>query len=147
MTDLERLYFEDLEVGRTWEVGSASFTAAGIRAFAEQFDPQPIHLDEAAGRRHFDGLIASGWHTAAACMRPFAEHVLHRVAIIAALGIDDLVWRRAVRPGDELDVTVTVHDKRVWDESRGQVRFELVAKNQAPALVHSRLDKVLVERR
>lgn len=147
MSEPELLYFEDLEVGRTWEAGSATFTAEGIQTFAEQFDPQPFHLDESAGRRHFDGVIASGWHTAAACMRPFAENVLHRVAIIAALGIDDLVWRRAVRPGDVLDVTVSVHDKQSWDDLRGQVCFELSAENQSADLVHSRLDRVLVERR
>jgi len=39
---------------------------AAIRAFAEQFDPQPFHLDPAAARStFFEGLAASGWHTAA----------------------------------------------------------------------------------
>jgi acyl dehydratase len=33
-------------------------------AFAEQFDPQPFHLDaEAAKGTLFEGLLASGWHT------------------------------------------------------------------------------------
>jgi acyl dehydratase len=41
-----------------------------IRAFAEQFDPQPFHLDaEAAKETFFGGLVASGWHTAAITMR------------------------------------------------------------------------------
>ena len=43
---------------------------AQILAFARQFDPQPFHLDaEAAKQTFFQGLAASGWHTAAISMR------------------------------------------------------------------------------
>src|SRR3712207_7469527 len=41
-------------------------TAADITGFAAEYDPQPFHLDEEAGRRSvFGGLAASGWRTAA----------------------------------------------------------------------------------
>lgn len=147
MTDQETMqYFEDLSIGDSWEPGSVTFTKEEIIEFARRYDPQPFHLDDTAGERHFEGVIASGWHTAAACMRPFAEAVLTDVAIIAALGIENLVWRRAVRPGDTLAISVTLHDKQPWDDGRGQVTFKLVAKNQADERVHSRLDNVLVER-
>ena len=63
-------YFEDLRVGTRTEVGSHTFTADEIRAFAREFDPQPFHLDEeAAAGSHFGALCASGWHTAAVCLR------------------------------------------------------------------------------
>src|SRR5579871_4910139 len=63
-------YFEDLRVGTRTEVGSHTFTAEEIKAFAREFDPQPFHLDEeAAARSHFGALCASGWHTAAVCLR------------------------------------------------------------------------------
>src|SRR5258708_32135790 len=55
-------YFEDLRVGTRAEVGSHTFTADEIKAFAREFDPQPFHLDEkAAARSHFGALCASGW--------------------------------------------------------------------------------------
>src|SRR5258707_13624061 len=63
-------YFEVLRVGTRSEVGSHTFTADEIKAFARELDPQPFHLDEeAAARSHFGALCASGWHTPAVCLR------------------------------------------------------------------------------
>ena len=61
-------YFEDLETGDVYELdGRYEFDADEIREFAEQYDPQPFHLDEKAAEESiFGGLAASGWHTAAA---------------------------------------------------------------------------------
>ena len=44
-----RYYWEDLTPGSVRELGSVSVTAEEIKEFAEQFDPQPFHLDELAG--------------------------------------------------------------------------------------------------
>lgn len=140
-------YFEDLTVGHHWTPGEVSVTAEEIRRFARRYDPQPFHLDPAAAERHFGGLIASGWHTAALCMRPFAVHVLSNIAIIAALGIDGLRWRQPVRPGDRLTVRVEVVGKDEWDEERGRVTFLVEGTNDRDVLVHDRRDRVLVERR
>jgi len=80
-------------------------------------------------------------------MRPFAAEVLSEVAIVAALGIDDLRWHAPVQPGDTLSVEVSVADIEPWNDQRGKVTFELGATNQDGDLVHSRKDLVLVERR
>ena len=41
-------------------------TAEEIKAFAAEFDPEPMHLDEEAARASLvGGLCASGWHTCA----------------------------------------------------------------------------------
>jgi hypothetical protein len=64
------IYWEDLEPGSTMELGSVTPTAQEIMHFARQFDPQPFHLDEAAGKASiFGGLCASGWHTCSLAMR------------------------------------------------------------------------------
>jgi acyl dehydratase len=48
----------------------AQVTAEEIKEFGNQYDPQPFHLDEAAGEgSFFKGLAASGWLTAAIVMR------------------------------------------------------------------------------
>src|SRR5438067_686230 len=61
-----RYYWEDLQPGSVRELGSLTVTAEEIKQFARQFDPQPFHVDEAAGRRSiFGNLCASGWHTCA----------------------------------------------------------------------------------
>jgi len=74
-------WFDDLAVGMQFRSGEAQITAAEIKRFAAEFDPQPMHLDEeAASKTFFKGLAASGWHTAAVAMRllvesrPFGDH-------------------------------------------------------------------------
>ena len=67
-------YVRDIAVGDRFVSAEATLTAAEIKAFAAQFDPQPFHLDEAAAAASFfGGLAASGWHTAALTMRLLVE--------------------------------------------------------------------------
>jgi hypothetical protein len=66
-------YFEDYAMGAVYEYGYASVNEADIIAFAERFDPQPIHTDARfAASGPFGGLIASGWHTASLAMRAWS---------------------------------------------------------------------------
>ena len=99
-----RFYFEDLSVGQRFTSASVTIDAADIQAFAENFDPQPFHVDEDAARSSlFGGLAASGWHTAAITMRlnvagglPLAGGIIGRGAEVS--------WPRPTRPGDTLHV-------------------------------------------
>lgn len=80
-------FFEDLTIGETEELGSHSFTAEEIKAFAAAYDPQAFHLDEEAGRQsHFGGLCASGWHTAAVWMGLMIAHAKRFAAEAEAAG-------------------------------------------------------------
>ena len=68
------LYLEDFQVGQRFQSGTRLVDEEQIRTFAQQFDPQPFHLDAAAGKASFfGGLVASGWHTAAITMRLLVE--------------------------------------------------------------------------
>src|SRR6266699_3608996 len=52
-------------VGQRFTSRTHVIDAAQIKAFANQFDPQPFHLDEDTAKDTlFAGLVASGWHTA-----------------------------------------------------------------------------------
>jgi hypothetical protein len=68
-------YLEDFVVGQVFKPsGRARVEKDEIIAFAKQYDPQPFHLDEEAGRKSIFGrLVASGWHTAALTMRLVAQ--------------------------------------------------------------------------
>ena len=58
------IYFEDFEPGRTWELGSYTFTEESIIEFARQYDPQYFHTDPVKAKESvFGGLVASGWQT------------------------------------------------------------------------------------
>ncbi len=57
-------------IGETINLGSHTFEAGAIKAFARKYDPQPFHVDEEAAKKSvFGNLCASGWHTAATWMK------------------------------------------------------------------------------
>lgn len=106
-------YFEDYQVGEVIEFGDHLITKEEIVGFAQRYDPQPFHVDEAAAAEsHFGGLIASGWMTASVMMRMLVENFISRVASMGSPGVDELRWLRPVRPGDRLRVRVTVLEVR-----------------------------------
>jgi acyl dehydratase len=94
----DKLYLDDLQVGRRFLSRTHVVDETEIRAFARQFDPQPFHLDEEAAKRTiFGGLVASGWHTAAITMRLLAEGGLPLAGGIIGVG-GELAWPKPTRP-------------------------------------------------
>ena len=52
------MFFEDMPAGFRFETGSLTLTADAIKAFAQEWDPQPFHLDEEAAKSSpYGGLI------------------------------------------------------------------------------------------
>ena len=99
------LYLDDMHIGMKFISGTYLMTEDRIKSFAAEFDPQPFHLDEAAARNSvFQGLAASGWHTAAVAMRLIVtEGGLPFAAGAVGLG-GEIEWPRPTRPGDLLHV-------------------------------------------
>ena len=92
------LYWEDFTPGESVEIGRHTFEEQEMVAFARQFDPQPFHLDPDAARRTlFQGLVASGWHTAAISMRLLVESLPLSGGIVGASG--EIAWPSPTRPG------------------------------------------------
>jgi len=108
-----RWYWEDLQPGSVRELGSVTPTAQEIREFAMQFDPQPFHLDEEAGRRSvFGALCASGWHTCSMAMRLTVDNFLNESSSMGSPGLENIRWTRPVYPGDTLRLTHRVTESR-----------------------------------
>jgi acyl dehydratase len=103
------LYFEDFHVDQKFNsVTSYTVTAAEIKEFGQRYDPQPFHLDEAAGEASFfHGLAASGWLTAAIVMRLRVQSLRVSGGMIGA-GVDEMRWTEPVRPGDTLRTEIEV---------------------------------------
>jgi acyl dehydratase len=100
----DRLYLDDLNIGQRFTSATHAIDEAQIKAFAVQFDPQPFHTDErAAERTFFNGLAASGWHTAAITMRLNVESGPPLAGGIVGAG-GELSWPAPTRPGDVLHV-------------------------------------------
>jgi acyl dehydratase len=106
--------YEDLEVGSRTEVGTHTFTVEEILEFAERFDPQPFHIDEAAALASpFGGLIASGWHTCSVMMGMLVRNVLDGSTSLGSPGVEEIRWLKPIRPGDSLRMYNSVLAKRV----------------------------------
>jgi acyl dehydratase len=113
MNTMARRYFEDFPVGTTFDLPGPTVSADDIKAFASQFDPQPFHLDEAAAQASvLGGLCASGWHTAALCMRAICDGYLLDSASQGSPGIDELRWVKPLYAGDRIRVKATVEEVR-----------------------------------
>ncbi len=146
---MSQRYFEDLKAGDRFKSGTYKVTEEQIVSFAREFDPQPFHLDPAVARQPmFKGLIASGWHTAAITMRLFVQTLNFAEGAIG-LGVDELRWPNAVRPGDVLQVETEIVDLRESRSkpSHGIVRIRNVTTNQRGEVVQTMFASALVLRR
>jgi acyl dehydratase len=96
--------FEDFVPGEITTYGRYPVTKEEVIAYAAEFDPQPFHLDEEAGRASMlGGLAASGWHSCAIMMRMSVEQMQREeLAGVGSPGIDSCRWLKPVRPGDTL---------------------------------------------
>jgi acyl dehydratase len=132
------LYFEDFYIGQKFNsVASYGVTAAEIKEFGQKYDPQPFHLDEAAGEgSFFHGLAASGWLTAAIVMRLRVQSIRVAGGMIGA-GAEEMRWTEAVRPGDSIRTEIEVIGTR-YARSRvdyGVVTTRTLAYNQNDQVV------------
>jgi acyl dehydratase len=153
-------YFEDLKVGERAVLGSYTFTAENIKAFATRYDPQLFHVDEEAAKHsHFGALCASGWHTAAAAMRLIAlfnqrdlEARKERGESVPKIGpspgVRDLRWLKPVYAGDCVTYASEIRELRAGRRPEfGLVVSHVTGTNQNDELVYSAQGSVFVERR
>ena len=144
------LSFEDFPVGRFGTFGPRRVTREEILAFATEFDPQPMHLDEAAASRSMlRGLSGSGWHLGSIMMRMMFDGYIGRTASLGSPGINELRWLAPLRPGDDLMLDVDVVEARV-SRSRpdtGIVTFKCSVRNAAGQVLCDWVSPIIVQRR
>ncbi len=143
------LYLDDLKVGDRFTSGEHALDAEQIKSFARQFDPQPFHTDEEAARStFFQGLAASGWHTAAITMRllvgsgmPLAD------GIIGSGGL--LQWPQPTRPDDVLHVQSEVMEivPSRSKPGRAMVQMRCETRNQRGEVLQTFSPKLVVARK
>jgi acyl dehydratase len=154
-------FFEDRMIGEIAELGQHTFGKDEIIDFAREFDPQPFHLDEEAGRKSlFGGLSASGWHTASILIR---QIVAYRQAVEAEMraaglpiavwgpspGFKDCRWLKPVMAGDTISYrnrTSGLIPSKSKPE-RGLLVSESQGRNQHGDVVFLITNQVLVQRK
>ncbi|UDG73414.1 MaoC family dehydratase [Achromobacter sp. 77] len=142
------IYLEDLSVGDVFVSKTHALDAEQIVSFASQFDPQPFHLDpEAAQDTLFQGLAASGWHTAALTMKLLVESFPVARGVIGAGA--ELAWPLPTRPDDVVKVTSTVISitPSRSKPDRAIVVVESITSNQRDEALQKLTSKVVVFRK
>lgn len=144
------IYFEDISVGDKEELPGRLISKEEILDFAEQFDPQPHHLDEEAAKQSLlGGLSASGWHTCCALIRMTHESRSDEIAFAGSPGIEETRWKAPVRPGDTLRATSRVTEARASESkpAMGLIKRHYDVFNQDDKLVMTMDAWVMILRR
>lgn len=136
---VERRFIEDLAIGETNTTPAVSVSETDMIEFAQQYDPQEMHTGaQASARCTLEGLIASGWHTAALVMRILVNsHPLGGTPRLG-LGVDDLRWPKPVRPGDVIkaETQVLSTERSRSKPDHGIVRLKVTAYNQHREIIY-----------
>lgn len=143
------LYLDDLRVGQRFVSGTHLIDEEQIKTFATQFDPQRFHLDaDAAKNTLFQGLVASGWHTAAITMRLLVQGGLPIEGGLVGAGAE-ITWPKPTRPGDTLQVDSEIREVRPSRShpDRGIAVTHSETRNQHGEVVQILIAKLMVPRR
>ena len=158
MSGYASIWLEDFAAGQHAVYGEHHFTREAVLEFARKYDPQSFHLDdEAAANMHFKRLSASGWHTAAACMKHLAAYNFKlrgeaeaRGEPLPALGpspgFKNLKWPKPVYPGDAVTFSGTITGAREMKSRPGWGLITLTPQghNQDGDLVFSYDSTVMI---
>ena len=146
---MNSLVFEDFNLGHFGQFGPRRVTREEMLAFAEEFDPQPMHLDEeAASRSMLRGFAGSGWHLCSIVMRMMFDGFIGRTASLGSPGVNELRWLAPFRPDRDITLDVEVLEARISRSrpSTGIVMFKMVASDASGALCEM-VSPIIVRRR
>ena len=117
--------FDELAIGQKFETSSYKVGKEEIIAYATQFDPQYMHIDEEKAKQsRFKGIIASGLHTLSLSFKLWVEAGVFGEDVIAGTGVNNLKFTKPVYPEDILYVTTEVIKKEERNRS-GEVTLLL----------------------
>ena len=111
---------DEFIIGQVFKTKSFKLTKEEIMGFAEEFDPQYMHLDEEKAQQgRFNGIIASGIHTIALSFKLWIEEGMYGNDVIAGTEMNNIKFIKPVYPEDELHTIVEVIDKKTKNNETG----------------------------
>jgi acyl dehydratase len=143
---MERLYYEDVEVGDEWTSGGRTITEADIVNFAGlSGDFNPLHMDEEFakktifGKRIAHGLLGLAVMSGLGSFYP-------PMRTIAFLGIKEWNFKAPIFIGDTIYVKTKVLEKRLTSKGdRGIIVWEKKVINQKGEVVQEGKTTTMVE--
>src|SRR5580658_5297496 len=121
----------DLRTGDTVVAGPRRVTLADIEHFAEfTGDTFYAHMDEEAARANplFGGRVAHGYLILSFAAGLFVDPAPGPV--LANYGLDNLRFVKPVKPGESIQVALTVKEKTLRKPDQGEVRWDVVVSNR-----------------
>ena len=147
---MSKLHWEDFKPGAVAIYGPRLVTREEIVAFAAEFDPQPMHLDEAAASTTIlGGLGASGWHSCCLLMRMIADGFILNSSSMGGPGVEEVRWLKPLRPGTRIRIRSTVQDARASNSrpEMGLVKFQFEMLDDAGAILTTLATTLMFGRR
>jgi len=126
-----RRKFHDLPIGYQLKTKSREITLADIEHFAHfTGDTFYAHMDEEAAKANplFGGRVAHGYLILAFAAGLFVDP--DPGPVLANYGLDNLRFVKPVKPGDVIQVALTVKDKTLRKPDQGEVRWDVVVTNR-----------------
>ena len=126
-----RRKFHDLPIGYQLKTKSREITMEDIEHFAHfTGDTFYAHMDEAAAAANplFGGRVAHGYLILAFAAGLFVDP--DPGPVLANYGLDNLRFVKPVKPGDAIQVALTVKDKTLRKPDQGEVRWDVVVTNR-----------------
>ncbi len=126
-----RRKFHDLPIGYQLKTKARTITLDDIEHFAHfTGDTFYAHMDEAAAAANplFGGRVAHGYLILAFAAGLFVDP--DPGPVLANYGLDNLRFVKPVKPGDAIQVQLTVKEKLLRKPEQGEVRWDVVVTNQ-----------------
>lgn len=141
------MYFDDFTVGQEFEIESITINKEKMLKFAQDYDPQPIHLDEDfAKKSKFGVVIAPGIMSFMSVWAKFVESNIITQQFIAALSFR-VDWFSPVFADDVLKGKATINKLTARNRYNGIVEIRITITNQEGTLVMDTTTEAVLERR
>ena len=141
------MYFEDIAFHTEVAVPSVTIEKEKMLAFANEYDPCPLHTDEAFARStHFGDLIAPGVMSFMSVWAKYLEFDLIGEELVGGKS-SKIEWIKPVYAGDVLTGKAVVTNKRVRNEKNGIVELTFTVHNQKGDVVLTNVTEAVVKRK
>jgi acyl dehydratase len=138
------MYFEEFNVGQVFRVEGVKIDKEKIFAFAREYDPLPIHLDEEYAKNTcFGRLIAPGIMSFMLVWTEYVKMNIWTDALVAGKRTS-ITWLSPVYSGDTLRGVSTVTGKRPGKNNKGTLEIKVEVYNQNDVLVISDTSELVV---
>lgn len=141
------MYFDDFKAGDVFELDPVTIKKDRMLAFAEEYDPQNIHMDEEYGKAsRYGDIIAPGIMSFMSVWSEFVKSDIIFDHFISAQSFK-VNWLAPVFADEVLTGRVIIRNVIPRNPYNGIVEVNLVIYNQDGKMVMDTLTEAILERR